>query len=103
MTVLIAAKQGNKVVLASDRQVTMNWHLKGETAKSFKKRGFIIGGTGTVRDIQIVMNRLSVPPYNEDHTSESYVFGVAEAMRELMKTYSTDGKYRKLTETHRNS
>ena len=92
MTVLVAAKEGNKLVLASDRLVTMQWHLAGETTKLFKKRGFIFAGSGTWRDIQIVMNRLTVPPRNEDHSVDSYVFDVAEAIRDLMKSYDRDGK-----------
>lgn len=87
MTVLLAAKEGNELVLGSDRKVSLYWHLSGEAYKQFKKRGFVFGGTGTGRDIQLIEYKLAVPAWNEDHTEESFMFEVAEAMRTLLMAY----------------
>ena len=92
MTVLLAAKEDNKVVLASDRQVNMIWHLMGEATKSFKKRGFFFAGTGNCRDIQVVMNKLQIPPRNEDHNIDSYIFDISESMRSLFLSIDKDKK-----------
>ena len=92
MTVLLAVKQDNQLILASDRQVTKQWHLTGEICKTFKKRGFIFAGSGGLREIQLVMNKLTVPPMNEDHEMDGYVFEIVEAMRNIFIGYDKECK-----------
>jgi ATP-dependent protease HslVU (ClpYQ) peptidase subunit len=83
MTVLVAAKNEDTTILASDRQVTY-WQHSGTLSKQFDKRKITFAGCGTVRTLQVVKHLLNLRPRTEDDSEEGYVFGIAQDMKALL-------------------
>lgn len=92
MTVLVAATDGNKTILASDKQAC-GYHTFCVINKQFKHRNITFAMTGKLASAQLVQYKLKLPLYNEDHTDDSYMFDVAMAIREL---FAVDKKYQNM-------
>jgi len=84
MTVLLAAKQGDKVILASDKMVSW-WQYSNSTTKQFTKRKLTLAYTGDVRTAQVIQHKLELPPFNEDHTEDSYIFEISQNIKSLLQ------------------
>lgn len=87
MTVILAARKDNKIVLASDKQVTFLWHLSSNFDKQFDKSDFTFAGAGSARTLQIIKNKLVLPIRSADENIDSYMFRVCESMRSLLLGY----------------
>lgn len=87
MTVILAARKDNKIVLASDKQVTFLWHLSSNFDKQFDKSDFTFAGCGTVRTLQVIKNKLVLPVRTASEDIDSYIFRVCESIRSLLLGY----------------
>lgn len=54
MTIIVAKKYKDKIVVASDKQVTHDWHMKSPFSKIIKIDNMIIGGAGAGAGCQMM-------------------------------------------------
>ena len=97
MTVLLAAKQGDKIVIGADSAATHSWQLQSPVNKIFKKSDFVFAGTGTCRDIQLVQECFTMPalPFSYDSpklNEEQYIIKVANDIRKSLMPYGDSYK-----------
>ncbi|AJF40843.1 hypothetical protein [Vibrio phage JSF12] len=90
MTVLVGVIRDNKAVLAADKMASC-WHWSFSVDKMASKRKIHMAFTGGLREGQVIQHFLELPPRHEDHTDDSYIADICEAIRKLLKEKECKG------------
>jgi ATP-dependent protease HslVU (ClpYQ) peptidase subunit len=92
MTVIAAALTSDGVVMAADAQVTVGWEKQERsTPKLWVTKQFAIGGSGGVRELQIIRHHVDWPKYRPDEDTDLERFMVKDLIPEIRKVVKDNG------------
>lgn len=100
MSVVIALKFKNGVILGSDRQVTMGWNKQENTVtkvRKFEEKNMAIGGVGSIRELQKMFTIERSLLENVSKLTEANCVGVVNNITNEYRKFSYIGREEVIT------